>query len=263
MNSIADGNIFVPSATGDGVSNIIHTFTTLGSNLTVADDLELGGDLTVYGNATITLNTTLTGTLDANSTADIADTLTLSKSSGTGLIVTSNANIGGELIVDGDTTLSSNLAVTTDAEIGGDLTVFGAANISDTLTLSKSSGTGLEVTSDVTIGGNTSVALQMNAGTVFQAGSLLVPTGSIIPYVVNTAPNGYLSCNGDAVSRITYATLFGIIGVTFGGGDGSSTFNVPDLMNRMIYGGTNINTTGGSTQVTLNDSKNNFLVFDL
>lgn len=55
------------------------------------------------------------------------------------------------------------------------------------------------------------------------------PVGSIIPYGGATVPNGFLLCKGQAVSRTTYAELFAVIGTAFGSGDGSTTFNVPDL----------------------------------
>jgi microcystin-dependent protein len=63
-----------------------------------------------------------------------------------------------------------------------------------------------------------------------------VPTGGIIAYGVTTAPSGFLLCDGSAVSRSTYATLFSTIGTSFGAGDGSTTFNVPDLRSRTIVG---------------------------
>lgn len=56
-----------------------------------------------------------------------------------------------------------------------------------------------------------------------------VPTGTILPFAGNTIPEGFLDCNGAAVSRTTYSGLFGVIGTTFGGGDGSTTFNLPNL----------------------------------
>lgn len=56
-----------------------------------------------------------------------------------------------------------------------------------------------------------------------------VPAGSVIYHAANSAPTGFLKANGAAVSRSTYAALFTAIGTTFGVGDGSSTFNVPDL----------------------------------
>ena len=60
-----------------------------------------------------------------------------------------------------------------------------------------------------------------------------------------TAPNGFLLCTGTAVSRTTYASLFAIVGTTFGVGDGSTTFNLPNYTNRMPYG-TTVGATGGS-----------------
>lgn len=57
----------------------------------------------------------------------------------------------------------------------------------------------------------------------------VAPVGSIIPFGKSTAPTGYLNCDGSAVSRTTYADLFTVIGTTFGVGNGTTTFNVPDL----------------------------------
>jgi microcystin-dependent protein len=76
----------------------------------------------------------------------------------------------------------------------------------------------------------------------------ICPTGSIIMYGAATAPTGWLLCDGSAVSRTTYADLFAIIGTTFGVGNGSTTFNLPDLRDRFVVGaGTsyNNNDTGG------------------
>ena len=55
-------------------------------------------------------------------------------------------------------------------------------------------------------------------------------------YPKTTAPTGWLKANGAAISRTTYATLFGIIGTTFGVGDGSTTFNLPDLRGEWLRG---------------------------
>ena len=63
-----------------------------------------------------------------------------------------------------------------------------------------------------------------------------VPAGSVIWYAANSAPPGYLKANGDAVSRSTYAALFAAIGTTFGVGDGSTTFNLPNLRGEFIRG---------------------------
>jgi microcystin-dependent protein len=63
-----------------------------------------------------------------------------------------------------------------------------------------------------------------------------IPSGALMPWATNSAPTGYLMCDGSAVSRTTYANLFGAIGTAYGAGDGSTTFNVPDLRGRMAVG---------------------------
>lgn len=64
----------------------------------------------------------------------------------------------------------------------------------------------------------------------------LVPTGAIMPYGATSAPTGWLLCDGSAVSRATYAALFAVVGTSFGVGNGTTTFNVPDLRGRAIFG---------------------------
>ena len=61
-------------------------------------------------------------------------------------------------------------------------------------------------------------------------------TGMIIAYADDTPPTGYLLCDGSAVSRTTYADLYALVGTTYGAGDNSTTFNLPDLRGRTIVG---------------------------
>jgi len=68
----------------------------------------------------------------------------------------------------------------------------------------------------------------------------LLPVGIIIYYGGVETPPGFLICNGAVISRTTYGTLFNIIGTKFGSGDGSSTFTLPNLINRFIEGSTNV-----------------------
>ena len=77
-----------------------------------------------------------------------------------------------------------------------------------------------------------------------------VPTGGLVMWSTGTAPSGFLLCNGAAVSRSTYAALFAVVGTTFGSGDGSTTFNVPNYTNRMPYG-TTVGATGGSADAVV------------
>lgn len=62
------------------------------------------------------------------------------------------------------------------------------------------------------------------------------PLGTIVATARSTAPSGWLLCDGSAVSRATYADLFTAIGTTFGEGDGTTTFNLPDLRGRFLRG---------------------------
>ena len=60
-----------------------------------------------------------------------------------------------------------------------------------------------------------------------------IPTATIVPWSSASVPSGFLECNGQAVSRSTYAALFAIVSTTYGAGDGSTTFNVPDLQDNV------------------------------
>lgn len=64
----------------------------------------------------------------------------------------------------------------------------------------------------------------------------VVPSGAVMPFARNSAPTGWLEADGAAVSRTTYAALFAAIGTTFGAGNGSTTFNLPDLRGEFVRG---------------------------
>jgi microcystin-dependent protein len=82
------------------------------------------------------------------------------------------------------------------------------------------------------------VKIQDNAVTLAKLATdlqaYLVPTGSITHYAGDTAPTGWLICDGGAVSRTTYSDLFAKVGIRFGQGDGTTTFNLPDGRGRVI-----------------------------
>src|SRR5690348_9602357 len=106
-------------------------------------------------------------------------------------------------------------------------------------------------------------------------GLAAVPSGVVVPFAGSSAPAGWLLCYGQAVSRTTYAALFTVIGTVFGSGDGSTTFNVPDLRGRAAFGvdnmggtaasritsggsgiaGTTLGATGGAETVTLSSAQ--------
>ena len=93
-------------------------------------------------------------------------------------------------------------------------------------------------TNDITVNGvsvatdagvSSAVAGKANITYVDSQVTTAVPSGTIITVAKNTAPNGYLKANGALVSRTAYSALFAAIGTTFGEGDGSTTFALPDL----------------------------------
>lgn len=114
----------------------------------------------------------------------------------------------------------------TDWEIGiGIVTDAGT----DTLTRTK-----------VTQSSNSDAAVDWGAGTKTIFCTLPAVSGAVIGeikiYAGDTAPAGWLFCYGQAISRTTYATLFAVCSTTYGVGDGSTTFNVPDLRGRVVAG---------------------------
>ena len=96
------------------------------------------------------------------------------------------------------------------------------------------------------IGGNTELFYEDSTGRVTQltSGGAIGLTGEVKTWLLPTAPTGYLLANGQAVSRTTYAALFALLGTTFGIGDGSTTFNVPDMRARGLAGYDPGNATG-------------------
>jgi microcystin-dependent protein len=76
--------------------------------------------------------------------------------------------------------------------------------------------------------------------------ALGTPVGVVESYAGSTAPTGWLLCAGQVVNRVTYAALFAVIGTTYGAGDGSTTFGLPDLRGRTIAGKDDMGGTAAS-----------------
>ena len=94
--------------------------------------------------------------------------------------------------------------------------------------------------------------LKLQGDLIFQDETLIntapkpLPSGIIFPYVGLNPPEGYLICAGQEVSRAEYASLFEVIGELYGGGDGQTTFNLPDLRGRMPLGKDSMNGTSAN-----------------
>lgn len=105
-------------------------------------------------------------------------------------------------------------------------------------------------------------AIQTQIDTLTSNLSSAVPTGVISAYGGSSAPTGYLLCDGTAVSRTTYSALFAVIGTTYGAGDTTTTFNLPNLKGRVAVGRDNTQTefdtlgeTGGAKTHALTESE--------
>lgn len=140
-------------------------------------------------------------------------------------------------------------------------TKYTASGVSDYSQLtSKPSINGKVLVGNVTVGGVVEVSSLPTTGisttTLYKKGDALywhdgtdwvqlnkkstgsgdVPTGTIVPFIGLVAPDGWLLCQGQAISRTAYSDLYQMVGTTYGAGDGSTTFNIPDLRGRFVEG---------------------------
>jgi microcystin-dependent protein len=195
--------------------------------------------------------------------ADIIPTANISSNLGSiGMrfrtIHTQTATLSGALTVGGGASIGGSIVVTGTGSVSGNLST--AGNLSSTsVRTSVSTTTGaLVLSGGAGIAGNLHVGgaivtATMPAGTSNTAVATTafvqnnsVPTGGLMMWPTVTPPAGFLLCNGSAVSRITYAALFAILGSTFGNGDGINTFNLPDYRNRTAVGAGSLYAAGDS-----------------
>jgi microcystin-dependent protein len=122
-------------------------------------------------------------------------------------------------------------------------------------------GPSLELQSGVLIQGTPyAVSYNNSDGAFYLQGGFAnpygIPLGGMMPYIGASAPNSaFVLPFGQAISRTTYATLFSLVGTTFGSGDGSTTFNIPDLRGRSIFG---LDNMGGSAASRITVAGGNF-----
>ena len=141
----------------------------------------------------------------------------------------------------GDLTDANNLGLATKASptFSGTVTSAGDLILTGTGSLQLPSGTTAQrptpATGDIRFN-TTLTQFEGYNGTGWGEIANGVPAGSVFTFATTTVPSGYLECNGAAVSRSTYASLFSSISTTWGAGDGSSTFNLPDLRGQFVRG---------------------------
>jgi len=229
------------------MANANYTLTNLNGILDEARNMVLqiqGTNNGVY-QIIIPSNQTKFYVVSNNTTGGYAITI---GTSGGSLISIPNGTTA-QVYTDGTNTYSAQTGSSGNFTINGNLTVTGNETEVGTLTattlaVTNNASFAVSPTAPTPTAGDNTTKL---ATTAFVTTALATATvsGSILMWPTASAPSGYLLCDGTAVSRTTYATLFVLFGTTFGTGDGSTTFNLPNYTGRMPYG-TTIGATGGS-----------------
>jgi len=220
--SLVCGGVSVLAATTAGVTFPLGV--TFAGNQTVTGNLTVNGN-TIIGNAgadtlSVVATGTFTGNQTFNGTATFTSTVTVPDASFTNakLATVATATIKGR--------------VTAGTGAVEDLTGTQATTLLSAVVGDSGSG-GTKGLVPAPAAGDAAAARFLSAAGTFAAA---VPVGSVTMYAANTAPTGWLECSGAAVSRTTYVGLFTAIGTVFGVGDGSTTFNLPNMRGEFARG---------------------------
>jgi microcystin-dependent protein len=201
----------------------------------------------VVGNFGVGGNTTLTGNLAANGVSTInsatlgaVQTATISVASPTLITVASAPPSGTAVLFSTTNTLPTGITAGTTYYVSRVSSTTFNISASSTLTpLVDVSGAGSGTHSVAAISQAVTAPLGTSSNALATTEFVLNnsnPTGGLMMWPTAAAPSGWLLCNGTAVSRTTYAALFAVIGTTFGVGDNSTTFNLPNYVERMPFG---------------------------
>ncbi len=230
------------AGSGAAVTDASSTLVATGGTEVSTDaSPQLGGNLDVNGNSIVS---TSDGhiSLVPSGTGDVrlgTDTVRVGDTNGDATITTNGT---------GDLTISTNAGTNS-----GTVVIADGANGNISVT---PNGTGSVVIDGLSMpqadGSANQVLKTDGSGNIgfTTLSSFSLPSGTVLPFAGTSAPSGYLLCFGQAISRSTYASLFTAIGTTYGAGNGSSTFNVPDLRGRAIAGQDDM---GGSSADRLTD----------
>jgi microcystin-dependent protein len=226
----------------DNVSITGGSIVANASSLSVRDSdgsnilsIAVGSNLTSNTVLTLTTGATSNRTLDISASnvtvsiagaalIDDADASAQRTTLGLGTIATQNANAVS--ITGGSVTGITDLALA-DGGTGASLT---DPNANAVLGWNDTAGAMIFFTA------GTGVTINATSNTISSSAASIIPVGSLMPYAGTSAPTGWTLCFGQAVSRTTFADLFAVVGTTYGIGDGSTTFNLPDLRGRVVAG---------------------------
>ncbi len=198
-------------------SSEIATYLSVGAGVTFSSYLSVAGDTTLSSSLSVSNRVVFSSTLSVLGNTVLSSSLSVSN----------RTVLGSTLSVAGSTVLSSTLSVLGNTVLSSSLSVSNRTVLGSTLSVAAL----VEMSSHLSVAGSADIT-----GRVYQATHMLVPPGSVVAYIASSAPGGWLLCDGSAISRTTYSILFGIIGTTYGSGDGSTTFTLPDMRGRVPVG---------------------------
>jgi microcystin-dependent protein len=175
-------------------------------------------------------------------TASGTGVVLMKTAAGTGVTIERNSTKFQHVVCDGTSVRSSNLLNNTvcitdnlfvgnNTNIGGTCTIAGAVQLNSAVCISGAAN----FSSTVTVVGAATFKSNVSIGGTL-TGVETTPSGAVTAFAGTSLPSGWLYCFGQNVSRTTYADLFSAVGTTYGVGDGSSTFGIPDLRGRAIAG---------------------------
>ena len=234
----------LPAATaaahGYLTSNDWSTFNAkVPTNRTIATTAPLTGGGALSGNLTLALPAATAAT---NGYLGSNDWSTFSAKAPTNRTISTSTGLtgGGTLAADRTLSLAGQALALHNLGVNGLIVRTGSGTVTGRSV--AVSGNGISVSNGDGVSGNPTFSLSIGTGsTQVSAGNhahsdYATPAGVIHAYGGASAPSGYLLCNGASVSRTTYAALFSAIGTNYGVGDGSTTFNVPNLQGRVPVG---------------------------
>jgi len=248
----------VDSAFGGQDNALIFSGLTVGNlGITGVGDAALYAPNSIYLDSEGTTYDPSLATSTANGVRVVGDDVVLIQSPQVMIGTTSALNSGDTIyissagvVVNGGLTSNSTLAVS-----GTGKTAMTLPDTTTTTGLTIGADTNLyrSAANTLTTDDNLVVTGSLTVGTTVIYG---VPAGSVQAYLgaYTNIPTGWLFCDGTAVSRTTYAALFAVIGTTFGVGNGTTTFNLPNLFGHMLVGGTSTTTPGTASQTGSADS---------
>lgn len=218
--------VFKTVEAGDGTDSALQLATTgIKSQGTFESTgaAVVGGAITVTGLSTLNAGATITGAVTVSTTLGVTGVLTA-----TGGVV--GALTGA---------VTGNTAGVHTGAVTGNVTG-NATGSSGSCTGNSATATALATARNIQVSGDVTGTASFDGSANINIAATLVaqpvPAGSVFNFAASTAPTGYLECSGAAVSRATYAALFAVTSTTFGVGDGSTTFNLPNLRGEFVRG---------------------------